>query len=117
MLDIPTVPAVIVTLLGIFAPYAIAVVNRPEWSVNARKVVAVLASLVIAALALVIYFAATGEPIPQWWVLLLLGLFVTQASYALVTKPTAARLESFTTPTVVGVNSGVADPDTGVSRK
>lgn len=93
MLDIPTIPAVIITLLGIFAPYAIAVVNRPEWSVTAKKVVAVVASLVIAAVALVIYFAATGEPVPQWWVLLLLGLFVTQASYSLVTKPSATRLE------------------------
>ena len=117
MLDIPTVPAVIVTLLGIFAPYAIAVVNRSQWSVNARKAVAVIASVVISAIALVIYFASTGEPIPQWWVLLLLGLFVTQASYALVTKESAARLEELTTPNITGRNSGYTDHDTGVNHK
>ena len=98
MLDIPTVPAVIVTILGILAPYAIAIVNRPEWPAGAKKVVAVVVSVLIAGLALVIYFAATGAPLPQWWVLLFLGLFVTQASYALVTKPSAARLEALTTP-------------------
>lgn len=109
MLDIPTVPAVIITLLGILAPYAIALVNRPEWSPRVKKIVAVVASLAIAALALVIYFAGTGEPIPQWWVLLLLGLFVTQASYSLVTKTSASRLELATSPKIDAGTAG-AEP-------
>lgn len=105
MLDIPTIPAVIVTLLGIFAPYAIAIVNRPWWSPSTKKIVALIVSVLIAAIALVIYYAATGKPLPQWWTLLLLGLFVTQSSYALVTKPSATRLEFASTP--AGAESGV----------
>lgn len=93
MLDIPTVPAAIITLLGFFAPYAIALVNRPEWSTNTKRIVAVFASLVLAAIALVIYFVATGEPIPEWWTMLLLCVVVTQASHSLIMRESADKLE------------------------
>jgi hypothetical protein len=96
-LQIPTVPIVIVTLLGIFAPYAIAVVNQPWWKPAQKKIVAIVLSLLLTAIALLIYFAATGEPVPQWWTLLLLGLFVAQASYSLIAKDLgAAALERAT---------------------
>lgn len=99
-LQIPTVPIIIITLLGIFSPYAIAVINQPRWTPAQRKVVSVVVSLLISALALVIYFAATGEPLPQWWTLLLLGLFVAQTSYSLVTRDLgAAALERATSKT------------------
>ncbi|WP_213816214.1 hypothetical protein [Glaciihabitans sp. dw_435] len=95
-IDIPTVPVAIIALLGLFAPYAIAVVNQPRWTVPQRKIVSVVVSLLISAIALVIYYAASGDPIPAWWALLLLGLVVSQASYTLVTKKTAAAVESAT---------------------
>lgn len=98
MLDIPTVPAAIITLLGLFAPYAVAVVTRPEWSPLWKKLISIVVALALAAIALVIYFAATGTAIPEWWNLLLLSVVVTQASYALVTKPSATRLEYATSP-------------------
>jgi hypothetical protein len=93
---IPTAPVAIITLLGFLSPYIIAIVNQPFWSTTQRKVVGVLGSLVLAAIALLIYYAASGEPLPQWWALLLLALVVSQASYALVTKSTALKLEKAT---------------------
>lgn len=98
MLDIPTVPAAIVALLSLFAPYAVALVTQPSWSPLWRKITAVVTSIILAGVVLVIYFAATGTPLPQWWNLILLGVVVAQASYALVTKPSAQRLEAATSP-------------------
>jgi hypothetical protein len=96
--QIPTLPIGIVTLLGFFAPYAVAIVNRPEWSAAQRKWVALVVTFVLAAVALVIYYLATGEALPEWWALALLAIVVGQASYNLVLKPSAKSVELATTP-------------------
>lgn len=97
-IEIPAVPVGVLTLLAFFAPYAIALINRPEWPVAARKWVAVGVAVVLAAVVLAIYFAATGEIPTTWWAFLLISVVVVSASYALVTKATASRLELASSP-------------------
>ena len=98
-MTIPEVPAAIVAILGLIAPYAIALVNRPEWSVTAKRIVSMLVPIVLAAVALVLYFAGTGEPVTQWPQLVLLAVVVTQASHSLITRETADKLERATSRT------------------
>lgn len=98
-MTIPEVPAAIVAILGLLAPYAIALVNRPEWSVAVKRIVSVLVPVALAALALVLYFAGTREPIPDWPQLVLLAVVVTQASHSLITRESADKLERATSRT------------------
>lgn len=93
MIEIPTLPVALLTLLGFLAPYAVAFLNgvlpfvREPWQ---RKLVAVVVSIVLAAAGLVGYFLATGSPLPSdgvtWVGFVLLVLVVQQTSYGLVTK-------------------------------
>lgn len=97
MIEIPTVPVAVLTLLGFFAPYAVAVLNgalpfvREPWQ---RKLLAVVVSAVVAVLGLVGYFVATGTPLPAdpgaWFGFVLLVLVVQQTSYGLITKKLGA---------------------------
>lgn len=97
-IEIPAVPVGVLTLLAFFAPYAVALINRPEWPTAARKWVSVGVAVALAAIVLAVYFAATGE-IPQtWWAFLLLSVVVVSASYTLVTRRSATRLELATSP-------------------
>lgn len=95
-IDIPTAPAGFLTLLAFFAPYAIAALSgalpfvTKSWQ---RKAVTIAVAVLLTAVVFVFYYAMTGEPLPNWPVLLLLALVVIAASYALVTKRTAAALE------------------------
>lgn len=97
---IPAAPLGIITLLGFFAPYAIAALNgvlpfvTKPWQ---KKTVSVLVSLVLAAVVTVFYYAITREPIGDVWVFAILAVVIVQASYALVTKSTAAVVEQKTT--------------------
>ena len=97
-IELPGIPAGILTLLALLAPYAIAVINRPHWPAAVKKWVAVVVAIVLGVVVLAFYYVYTGDLIPQWPVLLLLAVIVVQASYALVTKPTASSLEQKTTP-------------------
>lgn len=94
--ELPAIPAAIVTIIGVLTPYLVALVNSPRWSTGQKRVVAVVGSLVLTGVSLAIYYASSGEPIPDWWQLLLLGLVVSQAIYALLAKPTAKALETAT---------------------
>lgn len=96
-IELPVPALGILTLLGFLAPYAIAIVNRPSWSSGVKKIVAVVASVVLAAIALALYYLITGEALPTWPLLVLLVIVVCQASYNLVTRDLgAAALERAT---------------------
>lgn len=97
-IDIPVIPSGILTLLSLFAPYAIALVNRKSWPKGAKKAVSITVPIILAGLVIVFYYFATGDGIPAWPTLVLLAVVTTQASYALVTKPSAKVLEAKTSP-------------------
>ena len=96
-ITIPTIPAGILTLLSLAAPYLIAIINRPTWTATTKKIVAIIAAIILAAAVLMFYYWATGDPIPSWPALILLAIVVMQASHALLTKSSARRVEAATT--------------------
>ncbi len=59
----------------------------------------------LTAVVLVFYYAYTGDVIPAWPVLVLLAIVVAQASYAMLTRNTAAVVERT-------LNAGPIGPDT-----
>ena len=63
-ITLPTIPAGVLVLLALLAPYLQAIIQRPSWSPNMKKVLAVVLAVVVA-----------------------------QASYTLVTKTTATVVE------------------------
>lgn len=98
-MTIPEVPAAIVAILGLLAPYAVALVNRPEWTVAVKRIVSVVVPVVLAAIALVLFYATTGEPVPEWPQLVIIAVVVTQASHALIARESADKVEKATSPT------------------
>lgn len=94
MFELPAIPAGVILILGVFSPFAVAIVNHERWTPGAKKVVAIVVPLVLAGLALVIYYAASGDPIPNWPILLLLVVLVSQAAYGLLFKSAATSVES-----------------------
>lgn len=99
-ITLPTIPAGVLVLLGLLAPYVQALIQRPAWSATVKKVVAVAVAIVLTAVVLAFYYVYTGDTVPAWPVLVLLALVVAQASYTLVTKSTATALEQRTSPNV-----------------
>ena len=91
---IPAVPAGIITLLGVVAPYGVSLLNgvlpfvTKPWQ---KKVVAVIVAIVLAVAVIVAYQSITGQPIGDPWLFGLLSLLVVQASYALVTRDLGAK--------------------------
>ncbi|WP_417555579.1 hypothetical protein [Microbacterium sp.] len=102
-ITIPTIPAGVLVLLGLIAPYVQAIIQRPHWSPTWKKVISVGLAVIMTVLVLLFYFAATGDVIPAWPVLVLLALVVAQASYTMVTKSTASALEQRTSPPTITV--------------
>ncbi|WP_119697055.1 hypothetical protein [Microbacterium halotolerans] len=101
-ITLPTVPAGILTLLSLIAPYAIALINRPSWSATTKKIVAIIVAIVLAAVVMAFYYVYTGDVVPEWPALVLLAIVVVQASYALVTREAgAAAVERKSSRTVV----------------
>lgn len=95
---IPAVPVGVLVLLNFLAPYATALVVQPQWETRYKKIVAVVVSLVLAAVVLVLSYVGFGEPVPAWPALLLLAVVVSQASYDLVLKKSADTLTVATSP-------------------
>lgn len=95
-IEIPEVPVGILTLLSFFAPYAIALVNSPRWSTAKHKTVSIVVSAILGAVVWGIYYAMTGDGFTSWPAMILTAIVVTQASYSLVTKKSASRLEERT---------------------
>lgn len=93
-IDLPVIPAGLLALLAFFAPYAIAIINHPSWNPKWKRLVAIIVSIVLALVVMVLYYLMTVDLIPQWPVLLLLAIVVSQAAYALVLKPTAKSVEA-----------------------
>ena len=90
---LPVAPVAVTAILGLLAPYFIAIVNRPQWAPHVKRIVAVAATVALTAVALVLFYAVTKEPVPEWPQLVLLAIVVSQAAYALLLKPTAVTLE------------------------
>ncbi|MFJ2535846.1 hypothetical protein [Microbacterium maritypicum] len=99
-ITLPTIPAGVLVLLALAAPYVQALIQRPSWSAAVKKVVAVAVAIVLTAVVLLFYYVYTGDTVPAWPVLILLAIVVAQASYTLVTKNTATALEQRTSPTI-----------------
>jgi len=97
-IELPTIPAGVLVLLALLAPYVQAIVQRPEWSPTVKKVIAVGAALGLTAVVLAFYYAFTRDTIPDWPVLMVLAIVVGQAPYAMATKSTASALEQRTSP-------------------
>ncbi|QMU97858.1 hypothetical protein FVO59_12050 [Microbacterium esteraromaticum] len=97
-ITLPTIPAGVLVLLALLAPYVQALIQRPEWSPTVKKIVAVGVALALTTVVLAFYYVYTGDTIPDWPVLVLLAIVVAQASYAMVTKTTATALEQRTSP-------------------
>lgn len=92
-IELPTIPLGMMTLLAFFAPFAIAVINHPAWPSRWKYVVTIIVNAVLVAVVFAVYYAMTKEPIPDWPVLLVIGLGVTQAAYLLLWKKPAAKIE------------------------
>lgn len=97
-IELPTIPAGVLVLLAIAAPYLQALVQRPQWSPVAKKIVSVVVALVLTAVVLIFYYLYTGDVIPAWPALVLLAIVVAQASYTLIAKPSVQSLEAATSP-------------------
>lgn len=94
--ELPTLAAGISILIGFLSTFAIAFVNgvlpfvKKAWH---KRVVTVVVSLALGGAAMLLYYAMTREPLPEWPVLVILSLLAASASYALVTKGAADRIE------------------------
>lgn len=99
-ITLPSIPAGVLVLLALLAPYVQALIQRPSWSPTVKKVVAIAVALVLTGIVLWFYYVYTGDTIPDWPVLVLLAIVVAQASYAMVTRSSATALERATSPTI-----------------
>lgn len=70
-----------------------ALINHPSWPSGSKRRVAVTVSVVLTVVVLVLYFVLTGDAVPGWPVLLL-GVVVSQAAYALLLTGSAGRVEA-----------------------
>lgn len=114
--ELPEIPVYVLGALALVTPYAVALINAfADFTKITRRVVSVVVSLVLAAGVLAWYYYATGEAVPEWPVLLPLSVAVSQASYALVTKGTAAKLEDKVAVKVKTVAAGHDPGDNGHS--
>lgn len=93
MIDLPEIPALALTVVNLLAPYLVAIVNHPRWSPNSKRILAVMVSVLLSVVALLVVQVASGEPVESWVTLVILGILVSQTSYALVTKKSATALE------------------------
>lgn len=85
-IELPVIPAGILVLLSFFAPYAIALINHPSWKAGSKRLVAVVVSIVLTGLVMALYYVMTGDLVPDWPVLILLAITVSQAAYTLLYK-------------------------------
>ena len=96
-ITLPAIPAGVLTLLALFAPYAIGALNgalpfvTKPWQ---KKLVTIIVAVALAVVVIVFYQNITGEPIGNPWLFALLSLGVISVSYALITKPTASKIEA-----------------------
>ena len=94
-LDLPTIPSGITTLLNLLAPYVVAVVlgiagRHADLRPWVKKAIALAASVVLTVVVMAGYYVLTGDTVPAWPWLVLLGIVVSQAAYALVARDAGA---------------------------
>lgn len=93
-INMPAVPLGILTLLSLFAPYAVSFINHRRWAPSSKRLVAIVTSLVLALIVIALYYLMTGEPPMDWPYMLVLAVLVTQTSYSLLLKPSATIVEA-----------------------
>lgn len=98
-LDLPAIPAGVLTLIAFFLPYGQAVLQRPGWTESQKKLLSIALALGVTAAALAFYYLITGDLLPSWPVFILLVLVVSQTSYSMLLRPSATKVET-------AVNSG-----------
>ncbi|QLD10878.1 hypothetical protein [Microbacterium oleivorans] len=106
---IPAAPLGILTLLGFFAPYAIAALNGILPAVTKpihRKAVSIAASVLLAVVVMAFYYGITREPITDWWLFVLVAIAVVNASYAVVTGTSAKKVEAAVTKDAGSADGG-----------
>ena len=92
-IELPAIPAGVLTLIGALAPLLIALANNPRWSRVSKTAMSLGISLAIAIISLGGYYLLTGDAIPSWPWLVLLFLVVVQFAYAIVWKGIASQIE------------------------
>lgn len=85
-IDLPVIPAGVLTLLAFFAPYAIALINHPGWKAGSKRIVAVAVSIALALVVLGLYYLLTGDVPLGWPWMVLLAIVVAQAAFTLLWK-------------------------------
>lgn len=95
---LPLIPSGVSILLAFFSPYAIAIVSHPGWAPKYKRLVAIVVTLVLAAVSMLFYYMMTGYVFPDPAQFILLFLIISQAAYALILKPSAKALESSVGP-------------------
>jgi hypothetical protein len=91
---LPVIPSGITVLLAFFSPYAIAVINHPAWPTKYKRLVALIVTVVLAAVSMLFYSLMTGFIFPDPAQFIVLFLIISQASYALILKPSAKAVEA-----------------------
>jgi hypothetical protein len=99
-ITLPLMPSGLTVLLAFFSPYAVAVVNHPAWPVKYKRLVALVVTVLLAAISMLFYYLMTGYVVPDPAQFIVLFLIISQAAYALVLKSSAKTFESF-----IGVGS------------
>jgi hypothetical protein len=107
-IEIPLIPAGLVLLANFFTPYIIAIATAPFWPKAAKRVVAVGISLLFTALVLLVAHFLFSFPLPAWGPLLLIGVLMSQTTYAAILKGSADDVQQKT-----GVGSGKVIDATG----
>ncbi|ABR10492.1 hypothetical protein MPMin1_gp62 [Microbacterium phage Min1] len=92
-ITLPTIPAGVLTLLALVAPYLQALIQRPSWRPWVKRALSIVLALALTGAVLAFYYVYTGDMVPAWPVLVLLAILVAQASYAMLTRSTAAKVE------------------------
>lgn len=97
-IEIPAIPLGVVTLLGFFSPYAIGALNgalsfvKETWQ---KRLVSVAFGIVLAGVVIAVYLGFGGAlPDGGWAPIGVWTIVVVAASYALVTKNSANRVEA-----------------------
>lgn len=92
-MELEPIPTIITTVLGVLTPYVVAFINHQKWSGTSKRLVAVAASVLLTLVALGIYLLVSGEGVSDWWSFVILGVTVSQTSYALLVKGSSKAVE------------------------
>jgi hypothetical protein len=103
-ITLPLMPSGLTVLLAFFSPYAVAVVNPPAWPVKYKRLVALVVTVLLAAISMLFYYLMTGYVVPDPAQFIVLFLIISQAAYALVLKSSAKTLEA-----VIGTRDKVGE--------